>query len=126
MKRCKVINGYAEIGDIIAVDGYINYKGEYVEHVIGAHLRFKVVGFGEYEGKPQILYKGVAHGTTEIWEKAKSMSPNFELFETANRTVRIVQKAPKKDSILIILLIALFKMLKALFKLLKAYVIKGN
>jgi hypothetical protein len=51
----RVKNGYAKKGDIITIDGYVNYEGKIFPWSRPDTRTWEIIGFSEYEGEPQFI-----------------------------------------------------------------------
>ena len=80
--KCKVINGYAEIGDVVTV---ISYGDE-------ERYLYRVTGFQTYEGKPQIKYRKVVPNTLEFWPD--TVGSWFD-FDEALTELKLIHKQKK-------------------------------
>ncbi|CAG7610977.1 hypothetical protein PAESOLCIP111_01315 [Paenibacillus solanacearum] len=77
--RCKVINGYAEIGDVVTI---ISYGDE-------ERYLYRVTGFQNYGGTPQINYRKVIPSSLEFFPE---MVGSWMDFSEAQTELKIIQK----------------------------------
>ncbi|NRF96228.1 hypothetical protein HQN89_36275 [Paenibacillus frigoriresistens] len=80
--KCKVLNGYAQIGDIVTVISYGDEK----------RYLYKVIGFQQYEGTPQIRYRKVIPATLELFPDTVGSWMNFN---EALIELKIIHKSKK-------------------------------
>jgi hypothetical protein len=77
--KCKVLNGYAQIGDIVTI---VSYGDE-------DRYQYKVTGFQEYQGKPQMKYRRVNTSTMEFWPDTVG---SWMDFSEAQNELKLVHK----------------------------------
>lgn len=80
--KCKVSNGYVEVGDVVTVVGY----GDESRYL------YKVTGFQEYNGVPQIKYRKVIPTTLEFFPETSGSWMNFN---DALTELKIIQKGSR-------------------------------
>ena len=84
--KCRVTNGFAEIGDIITLISYGN-ENRYL---------YRVTEFGEYNGVPQIRYRKVIPETLEFFPDTID---SWMDFDEARSEIKIVQKGKVQKSL---------------------------
>lgn len=80
--KCKVINGIAEIEDIVTIVSYGNEK----------RYLYKVVGFQHYQGRSQIKYRKVIPDTLEFFPDT---TESWMDFKEALLELKIIHKSKK-------------------------------
>lgn len=78
--KCKVKNGVAEIGDIVTI---ISYEDE-------QRYLYKLTGFQEYKGIPQIKYRKVIPATIDFFPDTDG---SWMGFDEAQKELKIISKA---------------------------------
>jgi hypothetical protein len=77
--RCQVSNGYAEVGDLVTIASYGDEK----------RYLYRVTGFQQYKGNPQIIYRKVIPTTLKFFPDTVGSSMDFN---RALTELKIVQK----------------------------------
>lgn len=79
--KCSVSNGYAETGDIVTINSY------------GGNAMYRVTGFSEFNGKPQINYRRVIPSTLEFFPDTRE---SWMDFTEAMLELKLVRKVDRK------------------------------
>jgi hypothetical protein len=77
--KCTVLNGSAEIGDVVTIVSYGNEE----------RYLYRVTGFKKYEGTPQIHYRKVIPTTLDFFPDTVGSWMNFS---EAQKELKIVHK----------------------------------
>jgi hypothetical protein len=76
--KCKVLNGYAEVGDVVTIVSYGNEE----------RYLYRVIGFKQYEGTPQVNYRKVIPTTLDFFPHTVGSWMNFSEALTELKIIR--------------------------------------
>ncbi|WNR42920.1 hypothetical protein [Paenibacillus roseipurpureus] len=80
--KCKLLNGFAKIGDIVTLVSYGNEE----------RYLYKVIGFQHYKGTAQIKYRKVSPTTLELFPDTLGSWMNFK---EAEKELKIIHTSKK-------------------------------